>query len=125
MNVKQAIDMIVDAWWMVPTKTIQNCFNKAGFKQTDINQSHEIDDPLANSDILFNWQQLVTKKPSYVKYTFNDFVYIDRDLGTSGTKSEESIVSDIQNTALEMIKEDNEKPPRPNEEPERVPTALN
>ena len=120
MNVKQAIDMIVDAWRMVSTKTIHNCFNKAGFKQSDNNEPHEIDDPSTNPDILFNWQQLVTKKPCLAKYSFKDYVDIDRDLATSGTKSEESIVSDIQSAAFE---EDDEEQASPDEATERAPTT--
>ena len=88
---------------MVSTKTIHNCFNKAGFKQSDINKPHEIDDPSTNPDILFNWQQLVTKKLCLAKYSFNDYVHIDRDFPTSGSKSEESIVSEY-NKALGTIR---------------------
>jgi len=78
--------MISEAWDQVKQSTIQNCFIKCGFSQSNATEDENIDD----IDI---WPQI--KQSMNLNITFDDYTNCDNDLIASETIDEESIVQNI------------------------------
>lgn len=88
ITVLEAIHMVVNAWDMVTSKCIINCFRKAGFSQieSDEEESQEVE---------------------FIDTNFENWILIDQDLPTFGALSDKDI-TDLQTKKEEINIDDDE-----------------
>lgn len=90
INVLQAMKFARKAWFLVSAATIQNCFKKAGFKQTNQTEyENEIEDTEDIDPV--QWSSLLPEGSDNL--TFDEFVNFDDNVAVSGELSDADIIA--------------------------------
>ena len=105
IDLKDAVFMMAKAWDNVSTKTIKNCWKKAGFSGEVEEPSHdpfESDDEDEDTDELDGglWGNITHHFPSLAETSFSNFVSFDDNVVTENQPTEE----DVTREALEAVK---------------------
>lgn len=103
ISVRDAIDMLTEAWSCVTTNTIHNCFKSAGFEGHDVDGDDQAEirsdapqgeDSLLGADAV-GWHHLTRRLYLPDDVTFETYADIDGMLATSEFESAEAIVVDL------------------------------
>ena len=93
INIKQAIDIVGEAWDAVKEETIKNCWKKT--KILPPNRTVEIIDEPTSNDVLEELVSSLGKINIDHTMTVEEFINIDSDIITTELPTDESIVEDI------------------------------
>ena len=127
INIKDALFMMAKAWDSVSTKTIANCWKKAGFPGEVVEPS---DDPFESDDeeavaedndgLESLWERVGSYCPSVRNVDCREFALLDHELVTSKQMSE----AEATEEALDVVRTDKEESQDENEDSENEDCSI-
>ena len=127
INIKDALFMMAKAWDSVSTKTIANCWKKAGFPGEVVEPS---DDPFESDDeeavaedndgLESLWERVGSYCPSVRNVDCQEFALLDHELVTSKQMSE----AEATEEALDVVRTDKEESQDENEDSENEDCSI-
>ena len=113
INIKDAIEMLVRGWKLIPESCIRNCFIKCGFSasESDLTIENENVQLLSNTSILYN--ELCQRNKDTYSIPLDEYVNCDSELNVAAQVDENTIAQDTstkhQQTLLQNENEDDEE----------------
>jgi len=113
INIKDAIEMLVRGWKLIPESCIRNCFIKSGFNasESDLTIENENVQLLSNTSILYN--ELCQRNKDTYSIPLDEYVNCDSELNVAAQVDENTIAQDTstkhQQTLLQNENEDDEE----------------
>ena len=111
INLLQAIDFSVTAWWKVTARCISSCFRKAGFSVQNRDDSDEDSDPeddIPLGTLAETWTAVQEADPPVDDVSLHDFLHPDTEVAVAETPTDDDIVATILQTEDEEDSDDSD-----------------